>query len=451
MNNLQKHHVASGSYYVSRNTPLILQAFLGTCVGVAIYDGEAGVGGLVHLLLPEPVSEGSSYQPEKYASTGFPIFLRALYDEGASKNRLKAFIAGGALVGPVASSDLHLDIGGRTVETVMRYLKEEKIQIEKSETGGFFTCCLNLNMHNWHCDIEPLGIDKVSNETESYIPSVHEIKRTMEGIQPIPQVALKILRLINEEEHDIKELTEEIRQDQVICAKTLKLCNSAIFAGIKKIDSLDHALAYLGFNHLVKLIISNMMDNFYGRSGSGYSLCKGGLYYHAVGTAIISEKLANLTSKVKPGSAYTAGLLHDIGKVVLDQYIASAYPLFYRQLFEEETNFLEAEKTILGIDHTEVGCDLALRWSLPDSLIDTIRYHHEPEKAVRNFELKHIVYLADLLMSRFHTGLELDRLSTEALSARLRTIGFSIEKFSHIVDLIPAGVFKPEPELALTQ
>ena len=441
MNNLRKHHVTSGSYYVSRNTPLILQAFLGTCVGVALYDEEAGVGGLIHLLLPEPISTGSQFQPEKYASTGFPIFLRALYDEGASKKRLKAIVAGGALVGPLVSRDLHLDIGGRTVETVMRYLKQEKIQIEKSETGGFFTCCLNLSMHNWHCNIKPLGIDKMSIKTGIYIPTVHEIERTMEGIQPIPQVALKILRLINEEEHDIKELTEEIRQDQVICAKTLKLCNSAIFAGIKKIDSLDHALAFLGFENLVKLAISILMGNFYGRSDSGYSLCKGGLYHHAVGTAIISEKLANLTAKVRPGLAYTAGLLHDIGKVVLDQYIASAYPLFYRQLFEEETDFSAAEKTNLGIDHTQVGSDLALRWSLPDSLIDAIRHHHKPENAVRNFELTHIVYLADLLMSRFHTGLELERLSTETLSTKLRAIGFSIEKFSDIVDSIPSGVF----------
>jgi putative nucleotidyltransferase with HDIG domain len=451
MNNLRKHHVTSGSFYVSRNTPLILQAFLGTCVGVALYDEEAGVGGLVHLLLPEPISEGSQFQPEKYASTGFPIFLRALYDQGASKNRLKAIIAGGALVGPLVSRDLHLDIGGRTVETVMHYLKQEKIQIEKSETGGFFTCCLNLNMHDWHCKIEPLGLDKLSNKTGIYVPSAHEIERTMEGIQPIPQVALKILRLINEEDHDIKELTEEIRQDQVICAKTLKFCNSAIFGCIKKIDSLDHALAFLGFKNLVKLAISTLMGNFYGHSDSGYSLCKGGLYHHAVGTAIISEKLANLTAKVKPGLAYTAGLLHDIGKVVLDQYIASAYPLFYRQLFEEETDFSSAEITNLGIDHTQVGSDLALSWSLPDSLIDTIRHHHKPENAVRYSELTHIVYLADLLMSRFRTGLELERLSTETLATNLRNIGFSIEKFSDIVDLIPAGVFKPEPGLALAQ
>ena len=451
MNNLRKHHVASGSYYVSRNAPLVLQAFLGTCVGVALYDEDAGVGGLVHLLLSEPVSETCSFEPEKYASTGLPIFLKALCNEGACKNRLKAFIAGGALVGPIDSTDLCLDIGGRTVEVVMRFLKEEKIQIEKSETGGFFTCCLNLNMCNWDCDIEPLGIDTTSNDTESVNISAREIEQAIETIKPIPQVALKILRMINEEEHDISELTEEIRQDQVICAKTLKFCNSAIFAGIKKIDSLDHALTFLGFRNLVKLVISTAMGEFYGRSEAGYSLCKGGLFHHTVGTAIISEKLAGLTTDVKPGLAYTAGLLHDIGKVVLDQYIASTYPLFYRQLFEEKADFTEAEKTILGVDHTEVGCNLALQWSLSDSLVDTIRHHHSPENTDRNVELTHIVYLADLLMSRFHSGLELERLSTATLSSRLRTIGYSIEKFSHIVDLIPAGVFKSAPELALTQ
>ena len=451
MNILPKHHVASGSFYVSRNRPIILQAFLGTCVGVALYDKEAGVGGLVHLLLPEPVSKASTYQPEKYASTGLPIFLRALYDEGASKPRLKAFIAGGALVGPVDSIDLHLDIGGRTVDTVRHFLKEEDIQSQKSETGGFFTCCLKLNMGSWDCDIEPLGLDKASDDVGDYDLSAHEIQRAIERIQPIPQVVLKILRMINEDEHDVQDLTEEIRQDQVICAKTLKLCNSAIFAGKQKIESLDHALTFLGFNNLARLVISTAMNDFYGRSSAGYSLCKGGLFHHAVGTAVISEKLADLTAEVKPGLAFTAGLLHDIGKVVLDQHIASAYPLFYRQLFEENANFNEAEKTILGVDHTEVGRDLALKWSLSESLVDTIRYHHHPEDTARNVALTNIVYLADLLMSRFHTGLELERLSTATLSSRLKTIGFSMEKFSDIVDLIPVGVFKSEPALALMQ
>jgi len=140
MNCAAHSHVAAGSYYVSRQKPLVLEAYLGTCVGVALYDKEAGVGGLIHLLLPEPVSLAGSFQPEKYASTGFPIFMRALYDEGASKEHLKAHIAGGALVGPLESSDLTLDIGGRTAETVMNFLKAENIRIEQKETGGYITC-----------------------------------------------------------------------------------------------------------------------------------------------------------------------------------------------------------------------------------------------------------------------------------------------------------------------
>jgi putative nucleotidyltransferase with HDIG domain len=445
----QHYHVASGSYYVSRQKPLILEAYLGTCVGVALFDAETGVGGLIHLLLPEPISLAGSFQPEKYASTGFPIFLRALYDEGVSKNHLKAFIAGGALVGPVESADLNLDIGGRTVDTVMNYLKEEKIQIEKSETGGFFTSCLSLNLDNWQCSIEPAGSGRLTPDNEAHVPPVEEIKQSMEAIQPIPQVALKILRLIDEEEYDISALTAEIRKDQVISAKTLKLCNSVMFAGTKKIESLDHALIYIGLQTLVKLVISASVDNYFGHTAMGYSLCKGGLFHHAIGTAIISEKLADLTGLVKPGLAYTAGLLHDIGKVVLDQYVTSAFPLFYRKLNDSGSSFSDTEKAILGIDHTEIGSDLARKWSFPDSLIDVIRYHHRPEDATRNPELTHTVYLADLLMSRFNSGLELERLGTETLSARLKAIGLSADRFADIVDLIPVGVFESSPELSL--
>jgi len=449
MNCAAHSHVAAGSYYVSRQKPLVLEAYLGTCVGVALYDKEAGVGGLIHLLLPEPVSLAGSFQPEKYASTGFPIFMRALYDEGASKEHLKAHIAGGALVGPLESSDLTLDIGGRTAETVMNFLKAENIRIEQSETGGFFTCCLSLDLTKWQCDIKPSGIDKATPDSEAHVPSIEEIEQSIETIQPIPQVALKILRLIDEEEYDIKVLTEEIRKDQVISARTLKLCNSVVFAGSNKIESLDHALVYIGLQMLVKLVISASVDNYFSHAGSGYSLCKGGLFHHAVGTAIVSEKLASLTGRIKPGLAYTAGLLHDIGKVVLDQYVSSAYPLFYRKLNDEDSSFSETEKSVLGIDHTEIGSKLARKWSFPESLIDVIRYHHRPEDAAQNIELAHTVYLADLIMSRFNTGLEIERLDTGLLSSRLATIGLSAERFPDIVDLIPVGVFESSPELAL--
>ena len=444
-----RYHVAAGSYYIDTQKPMSLEAYLGTCVGVALYDPVAGVGGLIHLLLPEPVSTEEAFQPEKYASTGFPLFLKALAGAGASVENMKATIAGGALVGPLDDSDLELDIGGRTAERVMKMIADEGIQVDKLETGGFFACSLTLDMHRWECHINPAGFDRLSASADIKIPDPNEISQSARGLQPIPQIALKVLRIINEGRYEIHDLTEEIRKDQVISARTLKLCNSVMFASRKKIDSLDHALVMLGQKLLLKFVISASLNSFFKQSGMGYSLCKGGIYHHAVGTAVIAEKLAETTRTVEPSLAYTAGLLHDIGKVALDQFINSGFPLFYRQLHEEEKNFSEIEKQVLGTDHTEVGANLALSWSFPESLVETIRHHHNPENTREHEELVHIVYLADLLMSRFHSGLELERLNTDALVTRLETIGLSISKFPELVDHIPLKVLESSPEFAL--
>ena len=104
------------------------------------------------------------------------------------------------------------------------------------------------------------------------------------------------------------------------------------------------------------------------------------------------------------------------------------------------------EKNIFGLDHAQVGSRLARKWSFPQSLTDAIRHHHAPENAAENVGLVHIVYLADLLMSRFHSGLELDRMDTTALLSILETVGLSIDQFPDMVDLIPTGVLGLPPE-----
>ena len=142
-------------------------------------------------------------------------------------------------------------------------------------------------------------------------------------------------------------------------------------------------------------------------------------------------------------------LLHDIGKVVLDQFIYAGFPLFYRELNEKGRNFVEVEKRVLGTDHTEAGLELARNWSFPEPLVETIRYHHQPENAKQYNELVNIVYLSDLLMSRFHSGLEMERLNTDALASRLETIGLSLATFPELIDHIPLKVLESSPELAL--
>jgi chemotaxis receptor (MCP) glutamine deamidase CheD len=133
---MKHHHVSAGSFFVGPKQPLVVEAFLATCVGLALVDEEKGVGGLAHFLLPEPVSLSSVFQPEKYASTGIPLFLKAILAAGARRERMKATLAGGALIGPVGDMDISLNIGGRTAERIEALLREEAIPIVQAETGG---------------------------------------------------------------------------------------------------------------------------------------------------------------------------------------------------------------------------------------------------------------------------------------------------------------------------
>jgi putative nucleotidyltransferase with HDIG domain len=446
-----RHHVAAGNFVVTPKKKLILQAFLGTCVGVAMYDDDQKVGGLFHILLPEPVCPGDTPVPEKYATTGMPLFLTALLEAGAKKETLRAAIAGGALVGPLKEMDLSLDIGGRNVDIVRQFLTREGIPVEKSETGGFFSCRLNLDLQKEEFQIEPASHENYSEKQKIVLPEKKEIARAMDELKPIPQVALKILRLVHKDDYDIEEIAEEVRRDQVISAKTLQLCNSAMFSIRRKIETLDHALLLIGRDQLVKLVISAAVKKFFDPTTSGYSLCKGGLYHHALGTAIVAENIAQITGKVHPSLAYTAGLLHDIGKVVLDQYVSAAYPMFYRRVSQEHQDFLDAEKSILGVDHTQAGYDLAVKWGFPESLSAVIRHHHHPEKETTHRNLTHILFLSNLLMEKFSAGLEFEQTTSENISERLAEIGLSLSNLPDLVDALPEELFLAPTDKALQE
>ncbi len=413
---------------------------MGTCVGLAMHCDKSGVGGIIHLLLPEPISPQSGASPEKYATTGVPLFIQAMVDAGAQRDSLSACLAGGALVGPLRQQDLDLDIGGRTTEAVKVVLDAENIAITQSETGGFFTCCLSLDMNSGQIAIEPAGQSKLSSQPSMQTPAPEEIKTVMNRLKPIPQVALKVLRLIDQNKYDIASIAEEIRKDQVITARTLQLANSAMFAVKRTIESLDHAIIFLGQDLLVRLVLSAAVQSYYEQSAMGYALCKGGIYHHSLGCAQMAEALARKTDREDPGRAYTAGLLHDIGKVVLDQYISDSYPLFYRTVIEEKKDIMAIERRVLGIDHTEVGGILAQQWSFPAPLEHVIRHHHQPDQSTEFTELSTIVYLSDLLMSRFHSELEIERMDTHALTQHIDTLGLTNAAFADLVDMIPPVV-----------
>jgi putative nucleotidyltransferase with HDIG domain len=439
---MKKQIVTSGTSVISQKKNESLEAYLGSCVGVTLVDRRADVGGLLHLLLARPTGSAEPINPENYAATGMPHFLNKLIDAGASKENLEACVAGGALIGPVSDMDLSLDIGGRTAEVVQTYLEDQGIPINESETGGYAGRKMSLDLYHWNTTIEPSWQIERPSASPFQTDVVFNIDEAIQRVKPIPQVALKVIRMIHQDDCTMKEIGREIRQDQVISGRVLNLCNSAIMGLKTVVDSIDRALILVGEKRLLKLVVTASVKTLFPQSSQGYSLCKGGIFQHSIGTALISQELAVFTKKAAPDIAYTAGLLHDIGKIPLDQVMTANAPFFYRYTQEKGAELCEAEKLKFGIDHTEAGRQLGKIWTLPHNLIHVIANHHNPETATEDKELVTIVYLADLLMSKFQAHYELEQIDTKKLSERLNQLNLNSDHLPILIELIPKNIFQ---------
>jgi len=439
-------HVAAGEFIVDTRQTLELEALLSSCVGVVLYDSENNIGGLSHFLLPEPISLSNSTDFKKYASTGLQVFFNELIAQGAVTENLRAVIAGGAFSGNISQQDINLDIGGRTTDIVKKILTQKKITIEASETGGFFSCKLSLNMQSWETKIVPITINRGESKAPETI-SLGEIEETFKTIQPIPQVALKILRMISENACDFGDLSKEVKKDQVISAQVLKFCNSAVFGGRGRIDTISDALLIIGQNSLAKIIANIAVKNLIANAERGYSLVQGGLYHHSIGVALLSEKIAEKTGLATPFASYTAGLLHDIGKVALDQFIASALPFFYRDSEEHETtDMLGLENKYLGMNHTIAGKKLSKMWGIPESISSVIEHHHSPRSMENLPAMVYIIALSDTILHMFKAKPEIVGVDISNINFLMEKLDIPTTEFSSLIDLIPIETLSSSPE-----
>ncbi len=433
---MQTEYVASGDYQINAGGHL-LKALLGSCVGVAIFDPEARVGGIIHLLLPEPPSPGSDWSPSSHATTGLPLFIAALLKAGARRENLRAVVAGGALFGDLSERDIALNIGGRCIDRVHAVLREYQIPIIQEESCGLASSTLQLDTDTWrtaittHFELKPFAVPPVKPDRE-------ELNAAIAAVAPIPQTAVTILNLLADERCQPAELIRLIETDQVLAAKTLSLCHSAAFGRQPPVESIDKAVLILGQGHLLSLVATAALDSLLSTRQAGYALQKGGLYKHALAVAHAAKTIAQRTGLVSPGLAYAAGLLHDVGKVGLDRFFAARLPLFYQRHNGE--GLIGLERQFLGMDHQEAGLLLAGQWGLPESIGQAIGFHHQPERELKHQTLVALVSLGDLLASRYLSGVAIHASDGDLpLSSRLARLGIAADQLPELIEAVPWG------------
>lgn len=242
---------------------------------------------------------------------------------------------------------------------------------------------------------------------------LNEIIQKARQMPLLSSSSMRLLELIADPDHSIQDVAKVVVTDSALTVKILELVNSASFGLRQQISTVSHALPYVGEKAVVALAMNLASPQVFNRPLLGYESKKGELWAHGLRTAIAANELSNFTNeKILAGVAYTAGILHDIGKSVLSKFLTGLPAEMLKKLENEEVkDYLEAEEAMVGANHCVIGGELAKHWNLPPDLQAAIRYHHKPSDAeVANRTLVYVVHLADMIAMMGGTGTGTDTL-----------------------------------------
>jgi putative nucleotidyltransferase with HDIG domain len=230
-------------------------------------------------------------------------------------------------------------------------------------------------------------------------------------LPPLPQVAMRVMRLASDPDANMEDLRKVVATDQSLAAQAMKVANSAMFGMAREVRTLDRAIMILGFTAVRSIAIAAGAKGLYLAMPPGFPVMA--IWRHSVASGAAALACAKASRYRMVDEAFLAGLLHDIGKSVL----AMRRPAEYMTLLAAQKEGVQAtpavERAAIGLDHCMVGKALANAWGMPDAIADAIRWHHEPMKVASEDDRKLVacVTIGDLIATEFNWGIG----STEAL------------------------------------
>ena len=281
---------------------------------------------------------------------------------------------------------------------------------------------------NKSCELDCLAEgEPISNELKAKI--IQDIK----DLPPMPQVVIKIQHLISNLNSDTKQLAEIIESDQAIAAKVLKMANSAFYGMSGKISSIHQASLLLGYRTLGEIVTMAGAADLLAGKMPGYGYDSQDLWRHSLSVAFASKLIVELKNKNLIYEAHTAGLIHDVGKIILDRYVLEKKKEINDYMTREEKTFLDAERCFFGFDHAEIASEICRAWHIPETITLAIGCHHQPSIS-NGDELSYILHIADYVATMGGIGYDDDDFLYEAEKGAMDFLGLKQEE---VGDMIP--------------
>lgn len=210
----------------------------------------------------------------------------------------------------------------------------------------------------------------------------NDMLERLEDIPTLPVVATKINDLINDPDSSAADIAEVMKKDQVLTAKILKLINSPYYGIPGGVTDVQRALAFLGFNTVAQLVLGLSVFSLFPSDGQEEEFSILAFWRHALGVAVCSEVIAKEIKFAKPEEAFTCGLLHDVGKLVMHQVARDTFLGVVKRAKAGKRSFSDVERELDLPTHGFLGEHIAAKWGLPQVIRASIRYHHQDVRAV---------------------------------------------------------------------
>jgi len=263
--------------------------------------------------------------------------------------------------------------------------------------------------------------------------SLQHLLEEVRNLKPIPAVANQLLEVVDNPDSSMEDIANVIQYDPVMTANILRTCNSAYFGLKHPAESITDAVNLLGTDQVIELVLLKSGAGAFSGRQEGYGLEEGEMWRYAVSSAVIAKQIAIRMKLENKNTIFTAALVKDIGKIILEKYVARGGRKIQDLVKKENLSFREAEKKALGIDHAELGAMITKMWKFSPKMVKIIRHHHLADETMIKDKEVAVVYLADCITMMIGVGVGSDGLSYRFRDETIRELGLTADDVSLII------------------
>ncbi len=266
----------------------------------------------------------------------------------------------------------------------------------------------------------------------------------IDSLPSLPAIVTRLIQVVNSPDTSAEDAAKLIQKDPALTTKMLRLANSAFYGIPRSISSVASAVVILGFNTIRSLVLSATVMKLFSNE-KDLTIDKERFWKHSIVCAMTAKSIVRQFINIRmmdPESAFCAGILHDIGKLIFSEFAQADYVDVTNYAREKKVPLLVAEKAVLGINHAEIGKILADKWALPLDLEYALVYHHDPGKAETLTDLVTTVHMADILTHRAGLGLWEDEVVVDEWSNARSILGIDDKEYERIMQFLEENVDK---------